>query len=478
MAKPSPQTPQASQSPRLPIAFWVMLALTVAIRLPGIDRPLVGNFATKNAMYAMIARNWVEGRAGLLHPTLDCMVGGKRSLHMLELSVSAHVTGCLWTIFGGSLDVWGRATAVAFCVGSVTLLFLFVRGRHGTTAALGAGFVLALSPVSVIYGQMFMLDASLVFFTVATFYGVDRWLKSGRLGWLTAASVCFALLLLTKVYMVVLLLPLGVTVVGATRARPAATEANRSSQRTYAVAMLAAALAVLPVALWCVHVLQTISEGSPWAAHVYSSLRGNAQAYRPPDPLLFTPDFYRQILDDLTGVMLTPLGLALFLAGFLDRSWRRHAAWLAAMVILIVALPRKFYDMNYYDVALMPPLCVVAGLGWRVVSEGLRLSRKAAAAVVLIATALCLRYAVRPAFVTPDEDRAVVAAGRAVERLTEPEEPVVTVHGATIDLLYYCNRPGWAVEPDTPGLDSVLADCAEQGARYVVVAGPEAATGV
>jgi len=467
----SSQIPHASQSPCSPIAFWALLALTAAVRLPGIARPLLGNFATKNVMYAMIARNWVEGRAGILYPTLDCLVGGKRSLHMLELSVSAYLTGGLWKLFGGSLDVWGRATSVAFSVGSVAILFLLVRRWHGRTAALGAGFVLALSPVSIIYGQSFMLDASIVFFSIASFYAVDRWLEGGRPAWLLAACLSFALLLLTKVYLVVLLLPLVVMVVFGDRlaGRPS-PDGGRTRRSRCTLAALVAALAVLPVALWCAHAIRTAAAGSPHAPHVYSCLQGNAEAYRPPDPLLRTPDFYRQLLDDLTGVILTPLGFALLLLGFTDRAWRRHAAWLLAMAILVAALPRKFYDMNYYYMAVLPPLCVVAGLGWKVAWERMRPGRIATVALLLIALVLSLRYAVKPAFVTPEEDCAVVAAGRAVQELTAPDEPVVTMHGTTIDLVYYCNRPGWAVPPDTPDLDQVLEQCRRQGARYLVVA--------
>jgi 4-amino-4-deoxy-L-arabinose transferase-like glycosyltransferase len=192
--------------------------------------------------------------------------------------------------------------------------------------------------------------------------------------------------------------------------------------------------------------------------------------------LLRTPDFYRQLLDDLTSVILTPLGFALLLAGFLDRAWRRHAAWLAAMVILVAALPRKFYEMNYYYMALLPPLCVIAGLGWKLLWERLRPGRIAALGLLLVALILCLRYAVKPAFVTPEEDRAVVAAGKAIQELTAEEEPIVTMHGTGIDLLYYANRAGWAVEPDTPDLPAVLEQCRLQGAQLLVVAGGEAAS--
>ena len=521
-ARPTTQAPRASQSLRLPLAFWAVLALTAAVRLPGITRPLLGNFATKSVIYAQIARNWVEARAGLFYPTLDCLVGGKRSLHMLEFPVSAYLTGALWRLFGGSLDVWGRATAVAFSVASVALLFLFVRRRHGTAAGMGAGFVLALSPVSIIYGQNFMLEASLVFFTVATFYGLDRWSHGGRSGWLVAASVCFALLLLTKIYMLVLLLPLGVMVLrsgrstpvqlpkarteglpgsagtdakrpaasplgaiseesdrwlGSSAASPQEPKAQRATPRKYPLALCAAVLAMVPAALWYTHAARTAAPGSASAGRIYFSLWRTAQTHSPPAPLLWTPDFYRQLLDDLTGVILTPVGFVLFVMGFLNRAWRQHAAWLVAMMILVAALPRKFYEMNYYSMAVLPPLCVIAGLGWQVVAERLRPGRMATFGLLAVALVLSMRYAVKPAFVTPEEDRAVVAAGRAIQKLTAEEEPVATMHGATIDLLYYCNRPGWAIAPDTPELDCVLEECRRQGARYLVVAGPEATSG-
>jgi 4-amino-4-deoxy-L-arabinose transferase-like glycosyltransferase len=456
------------------LALLGLVLLSAGLRSLAITRPLLGNFAAKNVMYGMIARNWDEGRAGILYPTLDCMVGGQRSLHMLELPVSAYVTGALWRLFGGSLDVWGRVTAVALSAGSVAILFFFVRRRHSMSAAIGAALALALSPVSIIYGQSFMLDASLVFFTLATFDAMDRWLGGGRRAWLVVGALSFALLLLTKVYMLVLVLPLGLMVFGLGYA-PAGQEARtRRRSRTASVGLIAGALAVVPTFLWSIHAIRTAAPEGPLAKHVYSSLQGNAESYRPPDPLLKDPDFYRKMLDDLMGVMLTPVGFALLLAGFLNRSWRSYAPWLAAMVILVLALPRKFYEMDYYDAALLPPLCVMIGLGWQVVWERIKPGWLAGVGLLAVCLVLSLRYAYKPAFVTPEEDRGVVSAGRAIQRLTDPVEPVATMHGTTIDLIYYSDRPGWNIEPDTPDLQAALRHCAAQGARYLAVAGPEA----
>jgi 4-amino-4-deoxy-L-arabinose transferase-like glycosyltransferase len=425
----------------------------------------------------MIARNWAEGRASLWSPTLDCLAHGQRSLHLVDFPVSAYLSGWLWKTFGGSLDIWGRATAVTFMAAAVGVLFLLVGRRHGEPAALGASLVLALSPVAIIYGQSFMLEASLVFFTIFTFYCLDIWSASHRWAWIVLGAVSFALLLLTKIYMLVLILPLAAEVIRVVRPGPEGNvRAGANTRALYLIAVLAAVAAIVPAALWYWDAYLRSAPGNPSADHVFYSVRQSASVHRPPHPLLWSPDFYRQMLDDLAGLVLTPVGLAVTLAGFLHRDWRRYGMWILATVILVALLPKKFYEMNYYWMVVLPPLCIAAGLGWHVVSERIRPSRSAAAVLLGIVLVFSLRYAARPAWVTPDEDRHVVAAGLAVQAITDRDEPVVTMHGTTIDLLYYCDRPGWAVAPDEPELLAILEKHRRQGARYLVVAGPVAVT--
>ncbi|MHB1033989.1 MAG: ArnT family glycosyltransferase [Pirellulales bacterium] len=447
------------------LAAGGLAILATLVRLPGVERPLLGTFATKNVVYAMIARNWARHAAPLWYPTLDCLVGGEPSLHMLEFPASAYLTGLFWRIFGGSLDTWGRATAVGFSAASVAIMFLLVDRWHGRAAAWGAALALALAPVSILYGQSFMLEASLVFFTLATFDSLDRWQRTESSRWLAVAALAYALVLLTKIYMLVLLLPLAAMVFWQRNGRRPWTRGR------CLLAGLAVVAAVTPGAVWSIHAYQTAAPGNPLATHVFYSVRQSAAEHLPPHPLLFSPDFYRQVLDDLAGVALTPVGLALALAGMLNRGWRRHAAWLASMAILVVLLPRKFHEMNYYYLAVLPPLCILVGLGWQVLYERLRPSRLAIAGLVAVAAIFSFRYAAVPAFITPPEDRPVLAAAEAARHWTTPDEPIVTMHGSTIDLLYYCDRRGWAFAPDEPNLAQRLADCRRQGARIVVVVG-------
>lgn len=458
---------QSSHVSQNPIGRYLILLLLLAagVRLMGIARPLVGPFATKNVVYAMIARNLAEGRSTLAYPTLDCWKGGQRSLHMLEFPVSAYLTAGLWRVCGGSLDVWGRGLSILFSIAAVAILFDFVRRRHGPIAGLAAATAFALAPVSMIYGQCFMLEASLACFTIGTFAALDRWLDGGRWGWLLLTWMSLSLALLTKIYMGVLLLPL-----------TAAVFLGRTSDfRRRLWALVALALALVPAGLWYAHAWRAGDPNGPFAARIYYSVRDSAEAHWPPHKLARSPAFYKHLLDDLGSVVLTPLGLALLAAGFLHRAWRRYGWWLAASTILILLLPRKFFEMNYYWMAVLPVLCVLIGLGVQVLVQQGVLTRRATIGLLLIAVLLSLRYAAGPLWSIPPEDRAVVAAGRAMDRLARAEEPVVTMHGTTLDLLYYCRRPGWAIDPHAADLQDQLAACRRHGARYLVIAGLEPA---
>lgn len=492
----------AKRFPR--ISLLLVLLLTALVRLPGLSRPLVGPFATKNAVYAMIARNWATGRAPLWLPTVDCLVGGARGLHLLELPLASYLSGAGWAFCGGSLDVWGRAVSVAFSMASVALLYVLTRRWHGEWPAAVAALVLALSPISIFCGQSFMLESSAVCFMLCTLWGLERWLETARFRWWLLTAVGLALMLGTKIYLLVMLLPL----VGLCLRRIA--NLPRAARRRWVVGcLLLIVVGLAPTALWCLMVTRITSPEHPLAQQVYYSFWRSATVHGVPNPLLWKAEFYMRFFKGIAGSGLTPAGFFLAAIGLCQPSARRHLAWLAAMGLLVILLPGKFFELRYYLLILVPVCAVLAGLGCEYLARHVRAprsgirensgrlritprdflrsrqliarpdflrSRLRAAARMCLASCLMFGFAgamwsaVASMWSQAPEDRAVTTAAAALRGVSAANEPVVTLHGAAPDLLYYCDRPGWALSVNDSHFDETLERCRRQGARWLVVA--------
>jgi len=452
------------------LSLFAILLVTLLMRAPGFDRPLLGHFGTKSAVYGMIARNLAEGRAGFFEPTLDLLKGGQRSLHMLELPLPAYFVGGCWRLFGGSLDAWGRGFSIAWSIAGVALMYSFMRRRHGEVAAIGSSAALAMSPVGIIFGQSFQLESALPALSLGALVALDRYLEAGRLRWLAVATLCAAMLFLTKIFMVLLLVPLAWLV----------WERRPSPSRSLGL-LAVGVFSVVPAALWYGYAYRAAQGDFAFPVErLYYSVHDSAAVHGFPHPLLSTGAFYLRLTKDLLGPVLTPVGCLLFAWGVCRGRDRLCVAWLAGVALLVLALPRKFHEMSYYWVGMLPVFCAFAGLGVaklcaeRSTRPGVRPILFAGSVLWL---ALSFKLAYVPAFVTPAEDISVMAAAEKVRLYSPPESRIVTVHGTSLSLLYHCDRPGWVweIRPADPALNvptiaRQLDAYRNQGAEWLVIA--------
>ncbi|HEX7377635.1 MAG TPA: hypothetical protein VF278_11015, partial [Pirellulales bacterium] len=157
----------------------------------------------------------------------------------------------------------------------------------------------------------------------------------------------------------------------------------------------------------------------------------------------------------------------------------------------------KFFELRYYLLILVPVCAVLAGLGceylarhvraprggirensgrlWIAPPDFLRSRLRAAARICLASCLICsfagaMWLAIGAMWSQAPEDRAVTTAAAALRGMSQANERTVTLHGAAPDLLYYCDRPGWALSVNDPRFEETLASCRRQGARWLVVA--------
>ncbi len=483
LASVSPTSAAERRRTLLPLLAVLLLAL--AVRLPGVTRPLLGNFATKNVIHAMIARNWATGRAPFTRPTLDVLAGGLPAWHLVELPLPAYAAGALWHALGGSLDAWGRGVSIAASVAAAGWLFVLVRRCHGPTVALAAALAWCLAPVSVVYGQAFMLEPAVAWCSLVAIDAADRFGRQPRARWLLLLALATTALWLTKIYLVVLIPVLLAAAAGAlpspclepranSEPRPnskspslSAVRANLSLKWRMAVVTTVLALALLPAVWWYAQVWQITAADSPERLRVFYSIRQSIAVHSGPVAWWIEPTFWWHLLRDLATVVLTPVGLLLALAGV--HRVGQHAAWLAASVALVLLLPGKFHELNYYFVVVLPVWCLLVGLGWQALSEHIARQRRWALAGLLCGCLCSARYAINPGFVTPKTDQMLVAAGAAVDSRIPTAAQVVAIHGAAPDLLYYTARQGWSLAPDHPQFARRLAAARAGGAHWAVV---------
>jgi hypothetical protein len=243
----------------------------------------------------------------------------------------------------------------------------------------------------------------------------------------------------------------------------------KTSKSKLFLGILLFGLASLPAIAWYAYAYHVGTEGHPLAGQMYYSIAQSTESHRLPHPLWVSPQFYLHTFDVLAMGVITPLGFLVFWFGLIAQGGRRHFAWLAVSFLLIWLLPRKFYEMNYYYLALLPPVCIMVGLGWSWLARGMQLSRRAILFVIVLALLVSMRYTVGPLFVIADEDRPVIVAAESVKQHTDPDDRVIAIHATGIDLLYYCDRAGWTGQMRPDDWSTWVRSCRDDGAKYLVV---------
>lgn len=410
---------------------WLLaiLAAGFVVRVIGLTRPLLGNFSSVQLTYAMMARNFREYSWNLFLPRMDLIVNGEPGIRLLDLPLISYGVALINLVLPLPIDLLGRAWSIVFSVASIYLVFLIAHQLFNKRLALFGAFFFAFSPLSIVYGQSFLTDATAVFLILVSVFCA---LQSGN-GWFLISTLSFALSFLLRVqfifiYPLFLLLNI---------------QRSASLKQGIAQTALFVLISVMPVVLWNAYIYQALTEHfDSVIMSIYHQLGTKTYISYSPMSWMFAKGF----LSHLIKLVLNPIGFALSVAGLFlvikRRKWEMLFTWIIFLVLMLVFLTKKTIDMNYYLLGLAPPMAILAAVAWEAAAE--KFGKTVQVLFYMVFTLVSLRYAVAPAFITPEEDKGVLDAAHFINQKTKRGDLIIASHGTNLDLLYYSGRKGWA----------------------------------
>jgi hypothetical protein len=457
--KPQKQSsqPKSKALNKLLIGAIVMIALVS--RLYKINTPLADWHSWRQADTVSVSREYVKKGIDLLHPTymdLSDIPSGKDNLEgyrMVEFPLVSAKVAYLYNALATSnlpLHVFYRLTSILFSIGSLYVLYKLVSFVENEKTGLLTALVFAILPYSIFYSRTTLPENPLVFFGLLSLYSLVRFFAtpnhSFKTSWYWVALSSSIVALLLKPTAIFFALP--ALYYGFMKCRWNLFKDGK----TYVFGVLA----FTPLIAWRWWIGH-YPEGIPafdWL------LNGNG--------IRFKGAFFRWIFADRIGrLILGYWGVVLLALGFLHTATddKKSIAngffgtWAISMLAYLTIFATGNVQHDYYQIILIPIVSIYVAKGIVFLWDQKTLVSKLLALVSCAFMLAFSWYEVRGYYQI--NNPAIVEAGEAVDRLTEPDALVIAPYMGDTAFLYQTNRRGWPV-------GGQIEKRIEQGADYYV----------
>ncbi|MBU2051978.1 glycosyltransferase family 39 protein, partial [Patescibacteria group bacterium] len=333
----------------------------------------------------------------------------------------------VYKVFGIN-EMYARLVSVVFSSLGAVALYLLTLKLFGQKIALVTSLFYALNPYNIYYGRVIMPDP--IFISLSLISAYLFLLKP----WGIASAVIFALSLLTKPYAIFLL--------------PLLFYWGKWKPRAMA---LWGVIACIPFILWRIH-FNNHPEGS-----FASTWLLNGSNIR------FSGAFFRWLIyERMNRLIFATGGFVLFVLGIIasyqDKKRLGIFIWLLSIAAYMTIFAMGNVTHDYYQLPLVPVGSILVAFGfWQIVNSSkkiwVKLLNYGLALSLLVLSLAFGWYEVRGYFNINHPE--IVAAGKAVDRLTPKDALVVAAYNSDPAFLYQTNRHGW---PDGVNLEDKVRD--------------------
>jgi len=460
---------------------WISIfAVAVILHILGINQPFLGNFAQHQTDYATIVQRWLhEASWSPFVPMMRFIGGGENRIFLGDIPLNISIVTVICQATGWSIEIVSRGLSAVFFFLSLYPFYRLVQMIFkDRTIVLWSMFFYMISPLTLIYGQIFLLEITGISLGLFGYYFFFRWYFQSSRSSLILSAFLLALMMGTRIYFTPLLLPL------------------------FCLFLKRYRLGVLKQLGFYLFFLVALSIPIVWQIYagiaaqqfgMESSLQDNLRVFVFQDfalkQNLSNLKYFMPALEIVLSKLLTPIGIVMALVGvvFIHPDFKKQVGFLVLCLVsfipIVILAPRKFVEFEYYYLPFVPSLAILAAMTLKSMEQG-GFSRSWGKIILAICIGFfALRYSVAPILIIPDEDRYVLKAAEDVRQIVPLDARIIASHGSSTSFLYYTNRNGWAlhikekkrkpvrfIEDGKESTIEQLEHYRSQGARYFALA--------
>ena len=440
---------------------FILFFIIIAIRFINITMPILEGTAMRQAQTASITRNFYKEGINMLYPKADHFGKGPGYL-VLEFPLLNVLAASGYMILSGVQEWVGRFFSIFFFACAAYFLYAITKRLFTKEVAFWSLAVFGFSPLSIIFSRAFMPDFEMLFFSLGALCFLYEFCMTEKVLKFWASAVFLSLALLVKPHSFYIFIPLLYLIY---------RKENWKfiiNWRNWAYILIA----FVPAILWYLH-------GSAVHAIFTQEQSFNYQLSNWFDPTkLLNLGFYTNLLKIYGGIMLTPIGLILCIAGLSVKVQKEQSlvwAWLIGGIIFLFGFITHMWE-PYYHLNILPICAIFAGRGivflrYMILEKRSSIYRWITAILILVSVPLWLRYTAY-AYVVPKGYRYVVETGKRIQELTDKDDLIIASAAGGPQSLYFCDRKGWQflLSVDSNNAIERLEELRAKGAKYFVAA--------
>ncbi len=435
---------------RIHAILVIILVVGLCLRLYHVTQPFLDHHSWRQTDTAAIARNFYRNGFNVLAPQVD-WVGAGRGVTELELQVTPYLTAFLYLFFGVK-DWVGRVVPIIFSLGATVYLFNLVKHYADEQTALLTSFTYAILPLNVFFTRVPMPESGMLFFTIASLYHFTKYLEKPISRNLTYSIAFTSLAILSKLTALYVLLPI---------AYLAYQKHGRRLLFNRGILLFFSAVILVPSTYYLfIH----------YQADIYVISRLLSERTEA-NGLMWDGGFYITLFNRFKGVIFTEPGFILLLVGlFISRKNRFFQIWFVSTLAYVLLLSKQNYIHTYYQMPLIPVGSFYIASGMKKLGDVFRTP-----AAPLLLCILLLYYS--STTLMPLYNLYAISAydaGNKLQEIDKLDSLILTVPhrpDTEPEILYYCDRRGWVIRPESLSPDTV-EKYRKMGARYLVMTEP------